>query len=187
MINKIHRARIEYKCYQLMQSLRIPEGFALEYTDDPASLKEILRRQHNSRSLTIVSDQAFMFFKYMYCKMKSIQTFEFLEKHRTKMLYHTEMKLKCDEKLVDMWCLLFNKVEDCTCEDDSQFESMLNNETFDEQTIDYELEQCLVLDMLDNVVHYFVSVHLSDILAKCKDIVMHKKKTSSTWHLVWFE
>ena len=81
-----------------------------------------------------------------------------------------------------MWCLLFNKVEDCTCEDDSQFESMPNNQTFDEQTIDYELEQCLVLDMLDNVLHYFVSVHLSDILAKYKDIVMHKKKTVSHQH-----
>ena len=103
MINQIHKARIEYKCYQLMQSLRIPEGFALEYTDDLASLKEILRRQHNSRGLTIVSDQAFMFFKYMYCKMKSIQTFEYLEKHRTEMLYHTKIQLKCDEKLKISW------------------------------------------------------------------------------------
>ena len=54
--------------------------------------------------------------------------------------------------------------------------------------IDYELEQCLILDRLDKILHYFVSVHLSDTLAKYKDIVMHKKKTmSSTWNLMWFD
>ena len=67
MINKMHQARIKYKCFQLMQSLRIPEGY-VKYTDDPASLKEISRRQYNTRGLTIVSDEAFTFFKYVYCK-----------------------------------------------------------------------------------------------------------------------
>ena len=43
MINNIHRAKIEYRCFQLLQSLRIPEGFAIESTDDHASLMEILR------------------------------------------------------------------------------------------------------------------------------------------------
>ena len=133
MINKMHKARIEYKCYQLLQSLRIPEGFALEYTDDPASMSEILRRQHSSREITIVSDQAFLFFKNLYCRFKSMQTFQYLETHSTDVLYHTEMQLKCDEKLVDMWCILLVKAEECTCEDESEFESIQNNQSFDEQ------------------------------------------------------
>ena len=81
-----------------MQTLQIPEGYAVKYTDDPASLKEILRRQHNTRGLTIVSDEAFTFFKYVYCKMKQIQTFQYLETHRKEMLQHTEIQLKCDDR-----------------------------------------------------------------------------------------
>ena len=81
MIDNIHRAKIEYKCFQLLQSLHIPEGFAIESTDDPASLVEILRHQHHTRGLTIVSDAAFVFFKYLCAKIRTIQTFQYLEVH----------------------------------------------------------------------------------------------------------
>ena len=180
----MHQARIEYKCTQLIQSLQIPEGYAVKYTDDSASLKEILRRQHNTRGLTIVSDEAFTFFKYVYCKMKQIQTFQYLETHRKEMLQHTEIQLKCDEKVIDLWCILFSKPDECTCKEDTQLEVVDNSQNLDVQMLDYELEQCLVLDMLDKVLHYFVSVHLSDTLGKYKDIVMQKKKTVSHRHAI---
>ena len=50
--------------------------------------------------------------------------------------------------------------------------------------LDYELEQCLVQDKLDKVLHYFISVHLSDTLGKYKDIIMQKKKTVSHRHAI---
>ena len=56
MVTNVQRARIEYKCYQLLQSLRVPEGHA-QYSNDPSSLMEIIRRQHNTGGRTIVSDQ----------------------------------------------------------------------------------------------------------------------------------
>ena len=43
MISNVQISRIEYKCYQLLQSLRIPEGYAIQYSDDPTSLMEIIR------------------------------------------------------------------------------------------------------------------------------------------------
>ena len=36
--------------------------------------------------------------------------------------------------------------------------------------------------MLDNVLHYFCSAHLSDILSKYMDNVLHKEKSVSLWH-----
>ena len=45
-----------------------------------------------------------------------------------------------------------------------------------------ELEECLVMDMLDKVIHYFASVHLSDMLSKYKDLKMAKQKSTSLWH-----
>ena len=42
MINHIHKAKIEFKCTQLLQSLRIPVRHAVSTTSDSDSLLEII-------------------------------------------------------------------------------------------------------------------------------------------------
>ena len=42
MINHIHKAKIEFKCTQLLQSLRIPVRHAVSATSDSDSLLEII-------------------------------------------------------------------------------------------------------------------------------------------------
>ena len=119
MITAMHHAKIEYRCCQLLERLHFPQGYALEHTNDPESLKEILHRQYKTQGLTIVSDEAFNFFKLLYCKVKSVQTFRNLEKNKYNLLCVTEMHLQCDEDLIDLWCTLFHTSEDkCSCPDD---------------------------------------------------------------------
>ena len=138
---------------------------------------EILRQQHNSRGLTIVSDEAFVFFKYLHPKIKTIQTFQYLEIHHTQMLHHSVIQLQNDDKLLALWLQLFNSPEECICEKDTESEALENNMNFNEELMEYELEQCLVMDMLDKVLQYFASVHMSDMLSKYKDENLSKKKT----------
>ena len=38
------------------------------------------------------------------------------------------------------------------------------------------------MDMLDKVIHYFTSVHLSDMLSKYKGVKMPKEKSTSLQH-----
>ena len=38
MISNVQKGCIEYKCYQLLLSLGIQEGYAIQYSNDPASL-----------------------------------------------------------------------------------------------------------------------------------------------------
>ena len=70
MVANIKKAKIQHRCCQLIEKLCIPQGFALQNTKDPESLKEILSRQYQSQGCTIVSDEAFTFFKVMCCKLK---------------------------------------------------------------------------------------------------------------------
>ena len=180
MVTNVQRARIEYKCYQLLQSLRVPEGHATQYSNDPASLMEIIRRQHNTRRVTIVSDAMFAFFKYLYCKVKKVQTYEYLQSHRKNMLSVTELQIKSNEQIIELWCQLFQDTSaSCRCEDDTESETVENDVNFNEQLLDFELEECLVMDMLDKVIHYFASVHISDVLCKYKSVKISKQKSTS--------
>ena len=47
---------------------------------------------------------------------------------------------------------------------------------------DFEMEKCLIMDILDHVVHYFCSAHLSDIMSKYKDNATHKERSVSIRH-----
>ena len=83
------------------------------------------------------------------------------------------MHLQCDEDLIDLWCTLFHTTEDkCNCPDDLDLSNQSVNDDF--QLLQYELEQSLVLDMFERVLHYFCRVHLSDIVTKYKDTILSK-------------
>ena len=183
MITAMHCTKIEYRCCQLLERLRLPQGYALEHTNDPESLKEILHRQYKTQGLTIVSDEAFNFFKLLYCKVKSVQTFRNLEKNKYNLLCATEMHLQCNEDLKDLWCTLFHTSEDkCSCPDDLDLSNQSVNNDF--QLLQYELEQSLVLDMFEKVLHYFCTVHLSDIVAKYKDTILSMTTQVSIHHQI---
>ena len=129
-----------------------------------------------------MSDEAFVFFKYLYAKIKAIQTFQYLEIHCTQMLHHSVIKLQNDEKLLALWLQLFNSPEECICEQDIENEVLENDMNFNDKLLQYELEQCLVMDMLDKVIHYFASVPLSDMLSKYKVEKVSRKKTVTLRH-----
>ena len=181
MINHIHKAKIEFKCTQLLQSLRIPVGHAVASTSDPDSLLEIFWRHHLNQGLTVVSDDTFDFFKVFYCKVNSVLTVKNLKCHKIDILKVCECNLKQDETLLEMWCNLFvSKSDSCKCSQDIEDESFAEQSEHD--VIDYELEECLVLDLFDRVLHYFASVQLSDRLDNHKDTVVHKEKEVSLTH-----
>ena len=98
------------------------------------------------------------------------------------MLHHNVIKLQNDDKLLALWLQLFNSLEECICEKDTESEVSENNMYFNEDLLEYELEQCLVMCMLDKVLHYFASVHMSDMLCKYKDEKLSKKKTVALRH-----
>ena len=182
MLTSINKSRIEYRCCQLLKKLCLPEGYALEHTNDPEYLKEILECQYKSRGLTVISDEAFTFFKLLYCKVKSVQTFQNLERNKYNLLHVTELDLKSDLDLIDVCCSLFNQTsEQCECETPISSECESSDE---DQVLQYKLEQSMVLEMFDKVLHYFCTVHLSDIVAKYKDIVLCKTPQVSIHHQI---
>ena len=92
------------------------------------------------------------------------------------------MHLKNDIEVIELWINLFSQAkESCTCEEGH----IDNSEDYikeDARNIDFELKQCLILDMLDHVLLYFCSAHLSDILSKYMDTVLHEEKSVSLQH-----
>ena len=179
MVSHLSKVKINHRCCQLLETLCIPQGFALENTNDPGSLKEILRRQYQSKGLTIVSDEALTFFKVLYCKLKSLQTFKNLEHNKINLLQVTVLQLQ-DVDLLDLWCNLFHQTkQDCT-----ECESTCNVEVNDNTDLEYELEMSLILQLFEEVVHYFSRVHLSDILDKYKDTILQKKTQVSIQHQI---
>ena len=176
MISDMNKARIEYKSSQLMSVLRIPAGYAMDNSDDPESLMEIVCRQHLTQSLTFVSDDAFQFFKVLYCKVKTYQSTKELEKHNSNLLQVCKSKLQKDENLLEMWCNLFNQIRNrCSCSADIDSTNGDQQSMFNSTLIDYELEQSLVLDLYERILHYFCTVHFSDKLDKYKDSYSQRK------------
>ena len=98
------------------------------------------------------------------------------------MLHHSVIKLQNDEKVVGLWLQLFNSPEECICEKDTESEVLENNMNFNEELLEYELEQCLIIDMLDKVPHYFASVHMSDMLSKYQDEKLSQRKSVALRH-----
>ena len=98
------------------------------------------------------------------------------------MLSVTELQIKSYEQ-IELWCQLFQDISgSCRCVDDTESQTVENDVNFNEQLMNYELEECLVMDMLDKVIHYFACVHLSDVLSKYKDVKISKQKSTSLRH-----
>ena len=133
MVSHLSKVKINHRCCQLLETLCIPQGIALENTKDPESLKEILHRQYQSKGLTIVSDEAFTFFKVLYCKLKLLQTFKNLEHNKINLLQVTVLQLQQDVDLLDLWCNLFHQTkQDCT-----ECKSTCNVEVNDNTDLEY--------------------------------------------------
>ena len=52
---------------------------------------------------------------------------------------------------------------------DSDEEDELLQISEDQELLDYEFEQCLVLQLMEKVITYMSSIHLSDLLGTYKD------------------
>ena len=109
--------------------------------------------------------------------MLRIQNFSNLEKFKTKLLQMTIIHLKEDTQLLDVWCNLFSHTGNtCNCHVDCTTSTSERNFSSDETLMEYELEQILVLDMFDEVLQYFCTVHCSDLISHYKDNVINKTK-----------
>ena len=75
LLRKLHHAEVYYRAQWIFNSLRQPEGFITENSDEPEMLLEIIRRQGYKRCLTFISDDVLKFFKMLYLKLKCTQTF----------------------------------------------------------------------------------------------------------------
>ena len=185
MFSNCHKAQIEYKCCRLLENLRLPQGYAIENTDDPKSLLEILRRQDHRKGLTIVCDDTFKFFKLLYLRMLRLQHVTNLQLFESKLMQMTVLHLKDDTELLDVWCNLFSHVgKTCKCQADGNTSTPENNLTSDETLMEFELEQILVVDMFDEVLQYFCTVHSSDLISQYKDNVINKTKGISLRHFL---
>ena len=101
----------------------------------------------------------------------------------------TIIKLLQDTELVQLWCNLFSSN---SCEhsgslisgsdDDSDEEGESLQISEDQELLDYEFEQCLVLQLMEKVITYMSSVHLSDLLGTYKDNKLSVKKSLSIRH-----
>ena len=88
-----------------------------------------------------------------------------------------------------LWCNLFssNSCKHSTSttsekEDDSDEDLSPSEECEEQELLGYEFEQCLVLQLLEKVITYMSSVHLSDLLGTYKDNKLSVKKSLSTRH-----
>ena len=52
MVSKIHLAKVDFRCLQLLQMLQLPGGFSFPTVLQPETLQEIARRQYSGRNLT---------------------------------------------------------------------------------------------------------------------------------------
>ena len=133
------------------------------------------------QAMTIVTDETFDFFKLLYCKMKSVQTYKELAKNPINILHRTIAMLMADVTLVETWCNLFSPPnDDCVQEHNNRYPTAENDDELfqseGQEALEFELEQILVLEILERVIKYLTRVHLSDICSKFLDEKMAKRK-----------
>ena len=153
----------------------------LEKSAQPESLMEIIRRQGYKRCLTIISDDIFDFFKLLYVKLKSSQTFEHIKNNPKNVLQVTVEQLEFDQQLSETFCNLFSSYKSqCECMPKNTCEEAFESDI--DTVLDYELEETLILHIFHKVVLYMSKVHLSDLASKMLDTVLQKKKTFQLRH-----
>ena len=103
MVNQIHVAKVDFRCLQLLQILQLPRDFSFPTVLHPETLKEIARQQYSGRHPTIMTDETFEFFKLLYCKLKSVQTYKELAKNPINILQRTILMLMADVTLLETW------------------------------------------------------------------------------------
>ena len=191
VITKVHQAKIDYRCLQLSKKLILPQGFNFSCVKNPETLNEIARKQNACQSLKIVTDDTFEFFKTLFCKVKVLQTYKSLKRNPVNVRQHTILKLMQDIKLVEIWCNLFasNSCQQCKSNESAESDNVDSDEEDEddfhcyqsesEEILDYEMEQSLVMQLLEKVIIYITSVHLSDLIGTYKDKKLDVKKSLS--------
>ena len=168
---------------------------SLTCVQNPETLHEIARKQNARKGLKIVSDKTFNFLKLLDLKVKCMQTYKELQRNPINIQQYTILKLMQDIPLVEIWCNLFSSnssqhgsptqesEETISQSSDSEDEeSEYSYECEEDELLDYELEQSLILQLLEKVITYICSVHLSDLLGTYKDNKLEVKKGLSIRH-----
>ena len=182
----------EYRAQQLLQSLRQLEEYLIEASDEPNSLLDVIHRQGTNRNLTHISDETFNFFKLLYVKVKHLINFDIISMDVQNVHANAVHCLEQDVQIAEMWCDLFTK-KHCQCtkstknsEDDVSDDADQSDEedsfpedpqVSDEKSLEYELKMCLILDILQMIINYFMKVVLSDLLGQVKDNKLEKTKS----------
>ena len=184
LMNKEYEANLNYRKHQLTSKLISSPQMIAAKAIEPNSLLKVIERDKGG--LLYVTDQAFNFFQMLFIKLKLKQNLMSLQMDPQNVFLKSMNALTTDVELVETWTNLFitdSDLNDCTC---TEVEMEMDEELtgMNDSVSNLEMEQLLLLDLFDQVVHYFCKVHFVEISYQLKDSVLEKPKTFQLRHTV---
>ena len=183
IMNNNYKAHIQNRKHQLTSKLIGSPQQIQSKSKDPESLLKLL--ENDKGGLLNVTDDTFEFFKLLLIQVKKMQNILSVQWNKENSFIMTMSTLTSDLKIVETWVNLFRTSEEpstCSCIDSETSES--KKELSAVCLLDFELDEVLILDILESVVHYFCKVHFSETVFKLKDFVLEKPKTFQLRHTV---
>ena len=179
VMNDAYRSKLNYRKHQLTSKLIGPPQKIAEKSVEPESLYKILEKDYGG--LLYVTDETFQFFKLLLLRTRSLQNLKSLQIDPQSVFIHTVSTLNQDADLISAWFDLFsppqNLKENCECDEFSDASEISTKEL-----IELELDETLIMDLYEGVVHYFSKVHCAEKVNQLKDFVLQKPKTFQLRH-----
>lgn len=148
-----HRAQREwdYRCFQLLKTLRITEEEAKKLTNEPDSMSEIYHKQGPSRGLLNVPDSVFEFFLSVNSVLQKLLSPEAFHLYGERIHVISRHKLLANETLLEIWLDLF--CGQCACEpensDEDELYIMMLTELFQ-----FVIEHFLRISLVEELYHF---------------------------------
>ena len=172
MTNK-YKAAVAHRQSQLATKLLGPPDKIQADSVEPESLMKLMEKDRGG--LLYVTDDAFAFFKVLMIKLRKLQNLMALQTHPSQVFSNAVNALYTDADALTLFWDLFiddKNDENCQCtQEANQISSPV------EHLIDAELNDTLIYDLYEKIVHYLCRVHLAEQMFRLKDHTLKKKKT----------
>ena len=176
VMNNKYKALLCHRQAQLATKLMGPPDKIQEESVEPESLLKLISKDKGG--LLYVNDATFQLFKVLMLKLRKLQNMMTLQTDPDQVFSSTLNALCLDEELLNMFFSLFAKEEEdidsstCSCTENPE-----NDSNVVKELIDVELQQSLIMDLFEKIVHYVCRVHLAEQMFKLKDHTCQKRKT----------